>query len=198
MTATSPGAGSGNGDVPGGAEHEFYGAEERPTSFRGILVVVVALVIGIILLPSATRSPSSVAVGSTTPTTSATSTGSHPSGGGSGHVTTTTVPAPATVHVLVANGTTVNGVAGSVTTYLGQKGYSTLTAANALTRVAASQVYPTAGSLPAAHEVAKSLGLPASSVQAIGAPAPVSSAAGATVVVIAGPELATRFAPAKS
>jgi hypothetical protein len=42
-----------------------------------------------------------------------------------------------------------------------------------------------------------SLGLPATSVQRVGAPAPVSSVAGATVVVVAGPDLALRFAPAK-
>ncbi|HTS14723.1 MAG TPA: LytR C-terminal domain-containing protein [Candidatus Sulfotelmatobacter sp.] len=106
------------------------------------------------------------------------------------------MPAPATVHVLVANGTNTNGVAGGVTTFLGQKGYGTLTATNALTRVQATQVYPTGGSMGAAQEVAAALGLPASTVQAVGAPAPVPSSAGATVVVIAGPELSSRFGPA--
>ena len=103
------------------------------------------------------------------------------------------MPAPATVHVLVANGTNTNGVAGGVTTFLGQKGYGTLTAANALTRVQSTQIYPTGGSVAAAQEVAATLGLPSTTVQAVGAPAPVASTSGATVVVIAGPELASRF-----
>ena len=198
MSMFPPGGAAGGGDGPaGGGDNGFYGPEERPTSIRGVVVVVVVLVIGILLLPSATRAPTLVAASATVPTTTAangsstTTTVTH--GSHHGATTTTTVPAPATVHVLVANGTNANGVAGAVSTFLGQKGYGTLTATNALTRVTTTLVYPTGGSPAAAHEVATSLGLSPNSVQAVGAPAPVPSAAGATVVVIAGPELAARF-----
>ena len=197
MSPSDPGPRGDGGGSPVDVSGDFYGPEDRSTSIRGGVVVVVAVVVGILLLPSATRAPESVTAGATTSTPPASTSGSH-AAGGSGHSTPTTIPAPALVHVLVANGTTTNGVAGAVTTALSQKGYGTLTATNALTRVPASLVYPTAGSLAAAHEVAVSLGLPASSVQSIGAPAPVSNASGATVVVIAGPDLALRFAPAKS
>jgi hypothetical protein len=196
---STPGAGA---DESG--RQDFYGAEVRPASFRGLIVVIVAVVLCLLLLPSATRAPATAATGAPaagqTTTTAASAAGhttttttnsSHSHSG----TTTTTVPPPATVHVLVANGTNTNGVAGGVTTFLGQKGYGTLTATNALTRVQTTQIYPTGGSVGAAQEVAAALGLPASTVQAIGAPAPVSSSSGATVVVIAGPELASRFAP---
>jgi len=195
--SSTHGPGADTGDSPVDVAEAFYGPEDRSTSLRGIMVVVVAVVVGILLLPSATRAPEYVAAGPSTSTPPASSTGSH-GAGGSELATTTTIPAPALVHVLVANGTTVDGVAGAVTTYLSQKGYGTLTATNSLARVPETLVYPTTGSLAAAHEVAVSLGLPASSVQRVGAPAPVSNASGATVVVIAGPDLATRFAPAKS
>ena len=215
MSITPPGgrndAGAGDEGSAGAAganEREFYGTEGPRTSFRGVIVVAVAFVVCIWLLPSATRPPAAVPASASTPTTTAGTTTStttaHAHAAGttttaphSGHsaTTTTTVPAPATIHVLVANGTNTNGVAGAVTTDLGQKGYGTLTAANSLTRVTASQVYPTGGSAAAAQEVAQTLGLPTSSVQAVGAPAPVSSSTGATVVVIAGPDLAARFGP---
>jgi hypothetical protein len=196
-----PGAG---GDESGGKD--FYGSEVRPASFRGLIVVIVAVVLCLLLLPSATRAPSATAAapaatGSTTTTAATgaaghtTTTTSHSSHSSHSGTTTTTVPPPATVHVLVANGTNTNGVAGGVTTFLGQKGYGTLTATNSLTRVQATQIYPTGGSVGAAQEVAAALGLPTTTVQAAGAPAPVPSSAGATVVVIAGPELASRFSP---
>ncbi|HUO49040.1 MAG TPA: LytR C-terminal domain-containing protein [Acidimicrobiales bacterium] len=197
---TDPGGAGGAGESD---RQDFYGAERRPAGIRGFAVVVGAVVLCLLLLPYTTRNSSAAtsttsSTGPTTTTTAAhsagrtTTTTTHSSHGGA---TTTTAPAPATVHVLVANGTTANGVAGGVTTFLGQKGFGTLTAANSLTRVQSTQIYPTGGSVAAAQEVATALGLPASTVQAVGAPAPVSSASGATVVVIAGPELASRFAP---
>ncbi|HXX91674.1 MAG TPA: LytR C-terminal domain-containing protein [Acidimicrobiales bacterium] len=200
MTTASPGGHNGGAGAERDEERDFYGPEHR-TSLRGVIVVAAAFVLCILLLPSGTRAPSAVPAEATvaTPTTvppahRTTSTTTAPPHG-HGATSTTTIPAPATVHVLVANGTTTNGVAGAVTTYLGQKGYGTLTAANALTRVTGTQIYPTGGSTAAAQEVAQTLGLPVSTVQAVGAPAPVPSSSGATVVVIAGPDLAARFAP---
>jgi hypothetical protein len=200
-------SGDGGDGGPGSNEREFYGPDGPRTSIRGVVVVVVAFVLCLLLLPSATRAPAALA-SSSTPTTAVTTITTTTGAGHAAHATTTTpahssghsststtVPAPATVHVLVANGTNTNGVAGAVTTFLGQKGYGTLTAANSLTRVTATQVYPTGGSLAAAQAVAQTLGLPASAVEAVGSPAPVSGSAGATVVVIAGPDLASRFAP---
>ena len=43
--------------------------------------------------------------------------------------------------------------------------------------------------------MASALGLPAASIEPAASAAPVSSTTGANVVVIVGPDLATRFAP---
>ena len=104
---------------------------------------------------------------------------------------------PATIHVLVANATTVNGVAGSVTTFLAGKSFAMLSDERYSPSSTASAIYYTsAGSVAEAGEVAAVLGLTSASIQAASANPPVSSTAGADVVVIAGQDLSTRFAPA--
>ncbi len=160
--------------------------------WRGVLVVAVAVVLGILLLPSATRPPvgTSLAASTSTPPTSLVP---------SSTTTTTTPPPPAPeVHVLVANATVINGVAGAVTTFLGTKGYSTLTATNATAKVSSTEVFPVSGAVGAASEVATALDLPAASIQGATVPVPVASYEGATVVVIAGPDLAARFVPSSA
>jgi hypothetical protein len=207
---SEPGSGSGAGgqyEVPGGSGHTPAGSHprdpfeppERSGLVRGVVIITLAVILGILLLPSATRAPLAVVVarspaasrqepGSTTTSVPARST-----------TTTTTALAHAKIHVLVANATSVNGVAGSVTTFLGGKGFATLTAVNALAKLTASQVYfTTAGSSAAASEVASALSLAPAVVKAASAKPPVSSAAGASVIVIAGSDLATRFAPSST
>jgi hypothetical protein len=101
--------------------------------------------------------------------------------------------------VLVANGTQVNGVAGAVTTFLGNKGFATLTAVNATAAVSSTQIfYTAAGSEPEADEVASALSLPASSIQSPTAVPPVPSTTGASVIVAAGSDLASRFVPSST
>jgi hypothetical protein len=181
--------GNGASDHPPGAGSE---PPDRPRSGRGLLLVVVAVVIGVLLLPSATRPPLSVAAAGTTPTTTASS---HHHGHGSSTTTSTTIP-PATIHVLVANATDVNGVAGAVTTFLANKGFGTLTATNALLKVTASEIYTVGGATADVSSVAAALNLPAASIEPAASAAPVASTTGANVVVIVGPDLATRFNPA--
>jgi hypothetical protein len=204
MTA-GPG-GSGTSDEPAGdvgrhqidfSGHDPFEPPEPTGRVRGLALVIIVVVLGALLMPSATRAPLAVTAAArlpaSTPTTSTPTTAANPTS------TTTAPPATATIHVLVANGTTVNGVAGSVTTYLGGKGFSTLAAVNALTKLTSSQVYYTAaGSSAEAAEVASALGLASSAVQAKGTTPPVSSSSGASVVVIVGQDLATRFAPAST
>jgi LytR cell envelope-related transcriptional attenuator len=176
--------------------HDPFEPPERSGLARGLLIVIVGVVLAVLLLPSATRAPLA------TVATSAPARAHHghslaPTSPPRSTTTTTKAPAAATIHVLVANATTVNGVAGSVTTFLGTKGFSTLTATNALTRLAASEIYYTAtGSAADADEVASALGLAPAVVQAATATPPVASTTGASVIVIAGQDLATRFAPA--
>lgn len=154
----------------------------------GLLVLGAAVVLGVVLLPSATRPPLAVASSSSPPTTTTTTAPAAPT------TTTTTVP-PGTVHVLVANGTTVPHGAGSVTSYLSSKGFGTLPAVDATdTHLSSSTVYVVNNADPVeGQEVASVLGLPAADVVTSGTP-PVASVAGATVVVVLGPQLANRYA----
>jgi len=193
VTASGPGTGSEPPEPPD--PFEPFEAPERSVAIRGVAIVGIVIVIGALLLPSATRAPLTVLTsGSATTTTisgSATTTTS-PS-----HSTSTTAaaPAPATIHVLVANATSVNGVAGAVTSFLEGKDFGTLTAANSLVKLTATEVFPvSAAEVPAAAEVASVLGLPQASIQAAGAKPPVASSGSASVVVIAGADLAARFA----
>lgn len=180
---------------PGGSDRAAppdLGEPSPPLApIRGVVIVVALVVIGLVLLPSATRGSSSPSPTSLAGTTGPTTTRPH------GPTTTTTTvppPSPAEVHVLVANGSGVTGAAGAVTAYLVAKGYGTLSAANATAKVTTTSVYPVAAAdLAGAREVAKTLGLPATAVQTSGAP-PVASDAGASVVVVIGPEVANRFA----
>jgi LytR cell envelope-related transcriptional attenuator len=185
-------AGGGNG----GSDRDPPGASGPTGWTRGVGVVAVAVVIGALLMPSATRAPLNVTTASQfTPTSTA---------------PTTTVPkaAPTTtqativagaslIHVTVANGTTVPNLAGSTSAYLRTRGFTTLPARDATTKVPASLVYAAATEQSAASTVADALGLPASAIQAPSAVPPVSTTGGATVVVIAGPDLA-RLASAGS
>ncbi len=193
MSASS-GGGNGSNDHSSGGSFE---PPERPRSGRGLALVIVAVVIGALLLPSATRSPlaagagaTSAGAGSSASTTSTTRPGHHRSTS----TTSTTVPL-SSIHVLVANATLTNGVAGSVTSFLASKGFGTLTATNALLKVTASEVYTVGGATADVQPVVAALSLPASSIEPAASAAPVASTTGANVVVIVGPDLATRFNP---
>jgi len=164
---------------------------------RGVAVVAVAAVVGIVFLPSATRAPlhAVTAASSSPPTTAARTTTSTTT------TTTTTlptvVPGAGAIHVLVANGTTITGLAAGVDTYLHSRGYTVIGAVNATAKVSVTRVYAATGEQGAAGTVVSVLGLPASVIQAPQSVAPVASAAGATVVVVAGPDLG-RLAPSSA
>jgi hypothetical protein len=183
------------------------GADRDPGSappsgvLRGVGVVVVAVVIGALLMPSATRGPLNVTTASqTSPTTTPPSSSSSSSTTTVAHgaATTTTqatiVAGAALIHVLVANGTTITNLAGGTSTYLRSRGFSTLPALDATTKVTGTLVYAGSGDRSAATTVANALGLSSNNIQPVSAVPPVASAAGANVVVIAGPDLA-RLAP---
>lgn len=74
------------------------------------------------------------------------------------------------------------------------RGYDTITPTNATTHVTATQVFAAAGQQGAAGTVVSVLGLAPTAIQPATTVAPVSSTGGATVVVIAGPDLG-RLAP---
>jgi hypothetical protein len=185
-----PTGGNGSGTHPPGPSPV---PSDHPHAGRGLVLVIVAVVIGVLLLPSATRAP--LAASARTSSTATTV----PSGGTKGHghtptTTTTTVPL-ASIHVLVANATETNGVAGAATQFLASKGFSTLTAVNALVKVTSSEIFTVGGATADTTAVADALDLPAASIEPPANAAPVSSTTGANVVVIVGPDLAARFAP---
>jgi LytR cell envelope-related transcriptional attenuator len=163
---------------------------------RAVLLIGVALVIGFVLLhrspggatgavssgggttlPAATSSPGTGATGGTTTSTRTSAT------------TATPLRAPENVKVLVANGTTTNGLAGRITTELHAKGYNTLTATDTPNRPHASIVYFEPGFGPDAASLASKLSLPATAVLPMGIPPPVSNLSGAQILVVAGPDL---------
>jgi hypothetical protein len=192
-TPEAPGAGSGGGDDRDPSELP------APTGFlRGVGVVVAALILGALLLPSATRAPlavttasQSIATTTTTPSTTA------PKAGSTTTTVATILPGAASIHVLVVNGTSIAELAGGTATYLRSRGFLTLPSTNATTKVTGTQVYEVSGPTSSATSVTEALGLPASTVQPPSAVAPVRSTAGANVVVVAGPDLA-RLAPGAS
>jgi hypothetical protein len=152
---------------------------------RGLVVIVVAVVLGIVLLQVATKSPSSPASASASPAASHHHTPPAPT------TTTTTVPA-SSVHVLVANGVGYGQFASEFDSQLQTQGFSVLPAQDANSTVPASSVYYAPGSQAQAALVAKALGLSQSVVQPVSSSVPVSSTTGANVVVIIGPDLAAR------
>ncbi|MGA2520053.1 MAG: LytR C-terminal domain-containing protein [Acidimicrobiales bacterium] len=188
-----PLAGAPEGD--GRAEGEPPGHTGPSHWLRGVGVVIVAVVIGIVLLPSATRAPLHVSTASSRSPSGSTSTTT------TAPTTTTTLPAvipgASSIRVLVANATSISHLAAGVATYLHSRGYDTITPTNATTHVSATQVFAATGQQGAAGTVVSVLGLAPTVIQPSTAVAPVASTGGATVVVIAGPDLG-RLAPAAS
>ncbi len=162
--------------------------------FRAGLVLALMIVIGIILLPSATRgprlpSPSAAAAhhSVSVPTTSTT----RPP------TTTTTLPAVAysSIKVLVANGTTTSHGASEVRTWLKDHGFDTspFPAYDTTVPQTDDSIFIVgSGTRTMALEVARALTLGASVIAAGGATPPVSTSAGADVVVVLGNDLASR------
>ena len=159
-------------------------------SARGFFLVAAAVALGVGILSSIGKSgaasgssPAAVVVGSSTTTTV-------PAG------TTTTTQAlathsPSSVKVLVANGTSVSGVAGKLKTKLAAGGFDLLAPTNTTSPARASAVYYAAGYQGDAQAVASTAGLSASSLQAMSSQLPVANSSGAEVIVVIGPDLAT-------
>lgn len=103
------------------------------------------------------------------------------------------VKPPAEVRVLVANDTTVGGLAGTVTNTLTAEGYATLTPTNSTTQgadaAAPSVVYFGQGYRPDAIAVAGLLGLAETSVAQMPETPPVADLGRANLLVVVGADL---------
>jgi LytR cell envelope-related transcriptional attenuator len=160
---------------------------------RAAFVLVAVIVIGVLVLPAATRAPRlpQSAPASVHHPTSPTSTTTAPS------TTTTTVPAVAyaSITVLVANGTSTAHGAAEVRSWLGSHGFavSAFPAYDTTTPEASDAIYFVgSGTETMAVEVARALALGPSVVQPAGSVPPVITDSGADVVVVLGKDLATR------
>jgi len=188
------GTGDSGGGFSAGSDRDFASSAAPSGFLRGVGVVVVAVVIGALLMPSATRAPLEVVTASQSSSTSTSPPTTTPKAGSTTTTLATIVPGAASIHVLVVNGTSITGLAGGTATYLRSRGFLTLPATNATTQVTGTQVYAVSGPSSSATTVTEALGLTASTIQPTTAVAPVRSTAGANVVVVTGPDLA-RLAP---
>ena len=156
---------------------------------RGIALIVVAVILGVILL-QATNGPDPFSTGTGALGNDETTTTSAPI---TERTTTTSAPPdtidPSTITVLVANGASVAGLAGDLTDMVAEAGFETAAATDADEDVETSTVYFTPGFEDAANAVAGVFD-PVPEVAPLPDPPPVDDLAGANVVVVAGPELA--------
>lgn len=174
------------------ADDGSFGRSARGAMARGMALIVVAVVLGILLL-RATDGPEPFEAGAgprgaddTTTTTAA----ADDQGGGPS--TTLSPPPPdidpSTVTVLVANGASVSGFAGDLTELVAAEGFETADPTDVDEDVETSTVYFTPTFEEAAEAVAAVFD-PVPEVAALPDPSPVDDLAGADVVLVAGLDL---------
>jgi len=159
-------------------------------SVRGIILIVVALVIGVFIL-------SKVKSGGTVPTSVSSQPKTTTTKPAKGKGTTTSTPPstraprqPAAIKVLAANGSGVAGLGGKTGDKLTAAGYNSLAPTNTTTDVATSTVEFTPGFDLEALFVAQALGIQGTSVKPLAPDIPVEDTKGADIVVLVGPDLA--------
>jgi hypothetical protein len=176
---------------PGGG----FARSTGTAAMRGIALIAVAVVIGFVLLSSGLDDEDGVGVAAgdreTTTTTAATGTGG--TGGGTTSTTSAVPKPPNEVRVLVANGSGVQGAAGTMNEQLKAKGYIGLDPKNAAGNVPTTIVYYAEGFQREAAAVAQALGADPTTVQALPDPPPLEDPSGlqdANVLIVLGPDLA--------
>jgi hypothetical protein len=172
-----------SGGDPGGGESHHDVPPVRV--IRGVALVVVGVVLGVILFHSVGRAPAgSVPSVAATPG-AATSTTAPPA-------STTTAPPrpPAQVKTLVANGTKTSGAGAKASDTLRKAGYNVLAPTNTTSTAASSAVLFLPGFASEAGAVATALGLAPTTVMPVPTPSPVANLLAANVVVVIGPDLA--------
>ncbi len=165
--------------------------ESGTAGARGALLLAIAVVLGIVVLNSFDQAPTTdvdAVEGAGTTTT----TGDGPADT-VGAAVTTTAPtrAPGDVTVLVANGTDIRGLAGATATALKGIGYNTLAPTDTTGPVDATKVLFSPGFEAEARQVATSLQLPPTVVEAPSSanPPPIADTLGANVIVLLGADV---------
>jgi hypothetical protein len=177
MTATRRRTASGDAGGDGGG-----------STFRGALLIGVAVIVGVVLLGKGFES----GVLSSDPSTPSEEEASGDNGDGGDTTTSTTVTptthATAQVRVIVLNGGGPPGSAGATRTTLSAAGYTTLDATDTEPDVAASVVYYTPGFEADAAAIAAAVGITAAP-QPMPEPPPQNTPVGQVdVVVVLGPD----------
>ncbi len=170
------------------ADDGSFGRSASGAMLRGVALIVVAVILGVILL-RATDGPDPFSAGTGPTGSDDTATTSTPTT--EDRNTTTSPPTtldPSTITVLVANGAGVSGLAGDLTEVVAEAGFETVAPIDADEDVETSTVYFTPGFEEAATAVA-SVFDPVPEVAALPDPQPVADLAGANVVVVAGTDL---------
>jgi LytR cell envelope-related transcriptional attenuator len=188
--------------------------ESSLSPLKAAAILVVFVVATIVLVAYGTRAvtapsgtPSSAATTSTTtvpgsttttaPGQTTTSTTAHTGtttahhGHRTGATTTTTTVPHSAVSVVVANATTVNGVAAHYSTVIGAGGWNMKAPTDADTNEATSAVYYAPGQQEAAASIATAIGVKPAQVLPISSATPLSPTTGLDVIVIVGQDLAT-------
>jgi len=98
----------------------------------------------------------------------------------------------ANVTVIVSNGTTTNGAAAHVTQILKAEGWTTSMPVNTTSPVSVTTVYYAPNQRAPAIHVAAAIGVGSAAVQPVTTSTPVPGATGVDVVVVIGPDLASR------
>lgn len=174
------------------ADDHSFGRSASGAMVRGVVLILVAVVLGVVLL-QATDGPDPFTAVDDDGGAAAGRTTTSVLGGGQERTTTTpsTSPEvdPSTITVLVANGSGgVAGLAGALTEQLEGAGYQTAPPSN-VDPVDVSVVYYTTGFEEAAEAVA-SLFDPAPEVAPLPDPSPVDDLRAANVVLVAAADLA--------
>ena len=168
---------------------------------RGLALLALALLIGIVLLNATDADPPGTTVSADGDSDVASGDGGESDAAGQGTATTTTAPtttvparAPRDVKVIVANASEVKGAAGNAKKVLDPIGFNVLSPANAAA-VAESSVFFAAGYERDAAAIATALQLPGTTVKALPTPAPFDIK-GANVAVVLGADHASKYAAA--
>ena len=160
-------------------------APATTTATRGVILVLVAFAVGFMLLWKGGGGNGEGAAendlpGTTTPAAETPDTTATPPA--------TAVP-PAQLVVMVANGSSIRGLAGSTADQLKAAGYANTTATDATQNVTSTLVYFVEGFEGDAQAVSTTMGLPAErGVQAMPGAPPVASLGEAKVLVVLGPD----------
>ena len=178
-----------------------FGRSAGAAMGRGVALLAVALLIGIVLLNKTDERPPGSDVAAGPRPAAGTGSGEDNGDGRSATTTSTTTTTPLRqpkdVKVIVANGSDVKGAAGRATDQLKPPGYNVLAPTNVTPAVSASTVYYTPGYERESIVVAAALGMPQSVVKLVPTPPPFDAKT-ANVLVVLGTDHASRFAAATS